>query len=128
MSRGVGVGQRVEKAFDEVAGTRRRVNGRESRGFDVISCLRCVVAGVRYIEPNDRPRRAAVRDLSSQIPPLSTFLFRFRDSFSTFSEQCRRLRGFSSLFAMVGFVRPLSIEATAKNSLTSLAVGSMFFA
>ena len=24
---------------------------RESRGFDVISCLRCVVAGVRYIGP-----------------------------------------------------------------------------
>lgn len=71
-SRVVGLA-RVEEAFDEVAGTRRRVNGRESRGFDVISCLRCVVAGVRYIGPNDRPRRAAVRDPHTQLP---LFLFR----------------------------------------------------
>lgn len=47
---------------------------RESRGFDVISCLRCVVAGVRYIGPNDRPRRAAVRDPHTSI---RNFLFRF---------------------------------------------------
>lgn len=56
-----------EEAF-EVAGTRRRVNGskrrrerRKERNPDVISCLRCVVAGVRYIGPNDRPLRAAMR-------------------------------------------------------------------
>lgn len=56
-----------EEAF-EVAGTRRRVNGskrrrerRKERNLDVISCLRCVVAGVRYIGPNDRPLRAAMR-------------------------------------------------------------------
>lgn len=107
---------RVEEAFVEVAGTRRRVNGRESQGFDVISCLRCVVAGVRYIGPNDRPRRAAaVRD--PHTPRFRSFYFKFATLLTLFRTMPQATR-LSIAFRDGWLRRTTSVVVTTENFRT----------
>jgi len=75
------------KGRKEERQTEKRERERErerERPVDVISCLRYVVAGLRYIGSNDRPLRAAARYLHAlrelSFLYLSSAKFSFRDA------------------------------------------------